>query len=393
MQSVDHATWGHGFPVKYLLGQVDAELEIEYWGRCADVDGLFVDPVPPPREVLTIRGCNPEGPWHDVIARPGEATRSLGTLEVAIWDEHQPQFVWDLVDTVVIAHWPNAADPGLVDIVVGTGVIEHAEVWWGAGPGTMPTLPRFEIHALTYRGGQTGACLGIDGLLAPRATPADTPLRLIGCEPGAPMLAALRDRRAWTTEWAALQALNRAGEEMARRMVRLEIADVRPSVLGAPLLDITLADGGDDDRPPLAARHIWETWYRGHPNAPDQWAALDTQGRTVWLELTRRHPGGPDSTGGTHHLAGRFITDLPGLYCALGEALIGPGFNIGRGWDDLKDCLRGERGIVGPFTLIWHDADIARRALGFFDGPGRSFTSFERILQLLERHHVNVVLE
>ncbi|WP_234371155.1 barstar family protein [Streptomyces sp. XY431] len=180
---------------------------------------------------------------------------------------------------------------------------------------------------------------------------------------------------------------------MARHMVRLEITDVRPSVLGDPLLDITLADGGDDDRPPPAARRIWETWYRGHPSTPNQWASLDTQGRTQWLNLTRRHPGGPDSSGGTHHLAGRFITDLPGLYCALGEALVGPGFNIGRGWDDLKDCLRGQRGIVGPFTLVWHDADIARRALGSLDGPGRSSISFEKVLQLLERHRVNVVLD
>ncbi|KOV26383.1 hypothetical protein ADK60_21225 [Streptomyces sp. XY431] len=62
MQGEDHAAWGHGFPVKYLLGRVEPELEIEHWGRCADVEGLFVDPVPPPREVLTIRGCTPEGP-------------------------------------------------------------------------------------------------------------------------------------------------------------------------------------------------------------------------------------------------------------------------------------------------------------------------------------------
>ncbi|MFC8454095.1 hypothetical protein [Kitasatospora sp. NPDC057223] len=392
MRIEDQAGWSHDFPVKYLLGQVDAELDVEYWGRCAAVEGLFVDPVPPPREVLTIRGCKPDGPWGDVIARPDEATRSLGTLEVAIWDERQPQFAWDLVDAVVLTHRPNAADPGLVDVVVGTGVIEHAEVWCGAGPGTMPTLPRYEVYAASRRGVLTGECLGIDGLLVPRAAQADIPLQLIGCEPGGPLLAALRDPRSWTKEWAALQALDRTGREMARHMVRLEITDVRPSVLGDPLLDITLADGGDDDRPPQAARHIWETWYRGHPSTPNQWAPLDTQGRTEWLNLTRRHPGGPDSTGGTHHLAGRFITDLPGLYCALGEALIGPGLNIGRGWDDLKDCLSGRRGIVGPFTLVWHDADIARRALDFVDGPDRSLTYFDEILRLLEGHRANVVL-
>ncbi|MGW6840996.1 barstar family protein [Streptomyces sp. NPDC054958] len=79
---------------------------------------------------------------------------------------------------------------------------------------------------------------------------------------------------------------------------------------------------------------------------------------------------GPDRTGGTHHLEGRFVTDKPGLYCALGEALIGPGRWFGRGFDDLDDCLGGRRGVLGPFTLIRHDADVARDALNFTLEPG-----------------------
>ncbi|KOV26382.1 hypothetical protein ADK60_21220 [Streptomyces sp. XY431] len=156
-----------------------------------------------------------------MIARPDEATRSLGTLEVAIWDEYQPQLAWALVDTVVITHRPNAADSGLVDIVVGTGVVERAEVWCGAGPGTMPTVPRFEVHALSHRGGRTGECLGIDGLLVPREAQADIPLRLIGCEPDEPLPAAGRDPRAWTTEWAALLALWGGADEAVAPAQRL----------------------------------------------------------------------------------------------------------------------------------------------------------------------------
>ncbi|MFZ3467531.1 barstar family protein [Streptomyces sp. 4.24] len=354
---------------------------------------MFVDPVPPPRELLTLRGCKPSGPWHDALALPDEATRSLGNLDVDISDENRPQFAWTLVDTVVIAHSPNATHSGLVDIVVGAGVVEHDEVWPGAGPGTMPAVPRFAIAEEDHRGGPVGECLGIDGLVAPREVRPDIPLQLIGCEPGERLLAALRDPQAWAREWGVLVALDRFGREMGSQWVRLEITSVGPSVLGGSLVDITLADGGDDDRPSLGARRIWETWYQGFPTTPNQWASLDTRGRAEWLHLTRPHPGGePDRTGETHHLDGRFITDKPGFYCALGEALIGPGRWFGRGLDDLKDCLGGQRGVIGPFTLVWHDAGIARNALNFSLDHDGKLTYFEEAVQLLERFGVTVVL-
>ncbi|PWK63926.1 barstar (barnase inhibitor) [Streptomyces sp. CG 926] len=347
-----------------------------------------------PRELLTLRGCTPAGPWHDVLAFPDEATRSLGNLDVDISDEMGcPQFAWTLVDTVVISHSPNATDPGLVDVVVGTGVIEHNEVWPGADLGTMPAVPRFALAEEDYRGGPVGECRSVDGLLAPRKVRPDIPLQLIGCEPGERLLAALGNPQARAQEWGVLVALDRFGREMRSHWVRMEIAKVSASALGGSLVDITLADGGDDDRPSLGARRIWETWYQGFPTMPNQWASLDTRGRAEWLDLTRPHPGDePDRTGGTHHLEGQFVTDKPGLYCALGEALIGPGRWFERGLEDLNDCLGGRRGVLGPFTLIWHDADVARDALNFTLEPGGKLTYFEESVRLLESRGVTVVL-
>ncbi|MFJ8563654.1 barstar family protein [Streptomyces sp. NPDC093514] len=285
----------------------------------------------------------------------------MGNLDVDISDEQGPRFAWTLVDTVVISHSPHATDPDLVDLVVGTGVIEHSEAWPGAGPGTMPDAPRFALAEEDYRGER--------------------------------LLAALRNTRAWAQEWGVLVALDRFGREMGSHRVRLEVAEVTASVLGGPLVDITLADGGHDDRPSLGARRIWETWYQGFPTTPHQWASLDTRGRAEWLDLIRPHPGGePDRTGGTHHLEGRFITDKPGFYCALGEALIGPGRWFGRRLDDLDDCLGGRHGVIGPFTLIWHDADVARNALNFTLDHGGKRTYFEEAVQLLESAGVTVVL-
>lgn len=87
---------------------------------------------------------------------------------------------------------------------------------------------------------------------------------------------------------------------------------------------------------------------------------------------------GPDRPGGTHHLEGRFVTDVPGLHRAMAEALVGPGGYFCREWNAFKDCLGGGFGMTLPFTLIWHDADVARRALaGVVSDPDEGFSNFE----------------
>ncbi|WP_156056516.1 hypothetical protein [Streptosporangium roseum] len=49
--------------------------------------------------------------------------------------------------------------------------------------------------------------------------------------------------------------------------------------------------------------------------------------------------------------------------------------------------------MAGTFTLIWHDADIARRALAdVVSDPDERLSYFEDIVQLLERFGVTVVL-
>lgn len=166
-------------------------------------------------------------------------------------------------------------------------------------------------------------------------------------------------------------------------------------MLGGALVDITLTDGGGD-RPSLIARPIWEAWYQGVPMTPNQWAPYAARGRAEWLDLTATgmNDQGPDRTGGVHHLDGRFVTDGPGLHCAMAEALVGPGGYFGREWNAFKDCLNGGFGVAVPFTLIWHDADIARQALAEVASDlGKGLSYFEDIVQLLERYGVTVVLQ
>lgn len=391
MQVENHAAWNYGFPVKYLLVREDDDGEDQLWGQCAGVEGLFADPVPPKREVLTLRACAPMGVLLEAVSRPGKATDILGDVCVEISDDRQPVQWWNLVDAVVIAHRPNPTDPALVDIIVGAGVEEQHQ--WSA----LPASPRFELFAGTTAAARTaGRCLGVDGLFAQRSARPKIPMELIGCKPTERLLSVLRRPRRWERDWAELWALDQAGRVMARHVVGLSIGRTRPSVLGGTLIDITLTDGGD--RPSLVARPIWEAWYRGVPTTLNQWAPYTSQGRAEWLDLTAytrsTGAGNPDRSGGVHHLDGRFITDIAGLHCAMGEALVGPGGYFGREWNAFKDCLCGGFGVAPPFTLIWHDADTAREALAdvALDPDGR-LSYFEEIVQLLKQFGVTVVLQ
>lgn len=388
--------WERDFPVRYLLVREDPEGEEEgvLWGRCAEVEGLFMDAPPLPREVLTLRGCPRESLLVQAVTAGADPVRLLGdgllSIEPADPSSSGPSRYWDLEDTAVLAQWPTPGDPGRVDIVVGTGVRE--DDYWGSR--RLPSSPRFDLWFPTVReDSPSDSCLSIEGLFTPRPRRPTPPVHLIGCEPAAPLLALLRRPLPQKGDPITLRRLDRHGRTMAGYHLDLDTVEARPSVLGGALIDVTITDPGDD-RPTLAARAVWEIWSDGVPTRPHQWARFDTEGRSEWLGLTHLGPYGPEGvSGGTYHLDGQHVTDRSGLLLALGEALLGPGAHYGRGLDSVADYLCGGPSVVPPFTLVWHHADIARHALAgdvLHHLGGRSY--FEETLNVLRERSVTVVL-
>ncbi|MFJ9448464.1 barstar family protein [Kitasatospora sp. NPDC101235] len=91
---------------------------------------------------------------------------------------------------------------------------------------------------------------------------------------------------------------------------------------------------------------------------------------------------------------GRHVTSKTSVLLALGEALLGPGANYGTCLDSVDDYLGGGPSVVPPFTLVWHHADIARRALAghiLYHCGGLSY--FEVTVNLLRERGVTVVLQ
>ncbi|MEU6343368.1 hypothetical protein ABZ883_20795 [Streptomyces sp. NPDC046977] len=397
MRSEQHVGWKRDFPVRYLLvqGDIGDEEEGVLWGRCAEAEGLFVDPPPPSREVLTLRGCPRESLLAQAVTDSAQPARLLGngTLSIEPTDPAGggPFRIWDLEDAAVLAHWPTPGDPKCVDIVVGTGVREDDF----SGSKQLPASPRFELWLPSLlENGPSGNCRSISGLLTPRPRRPGEPVHLIGCEPAEPLLALLRRPLPQTGDPIALRRLDRHGRTMAWHRLDLDIVEARPSVLGGILIDITLSDPGDD-RPTPAARPVWEIWSDGVPDLRNQWAQFDAKGQSEWLDLTRIGSYGPGGlSGGTYDLDGRHVTGRTSMLLALGEALLGPGANYGTCLDSVTDCLAGGPSVVPPFTLVWHHADIARRALAghiMYHLGGLSY--FEVTVNLLREYGVTVVLQ
>lgn len=397
MRSEEHAGWERDFPVRYLLVREDigAEGEGVLWGRCAEVEGLFMDPPPLPREVLTLRGCPRGSLLAQAVSGSVEPVRLLGNVELSIEptdpSNDGPFRFWNLEDTAVLAQWPTPGDPGLIDIVVGAGVRE--DYFWGCK--RLPSSPRFDLWLPSLlKDGPSGSCRSIDGLFTPRPQQPIRPVHLIGCEPAEPLLALLCRPRPQKGDPIALWRLDRQGRTMTGYGLDLHDIEARPSVLGGALIDVTLTDPGDD-RPALAARPVWEIWSDGVPTLPNQWAQFDAKGQSEWLDLTRVGPYVPEGlSGGTYHLDGQHVTDETSLLLALGEALIGPGAHYGRGLDSVKDYLGGGPAVVSPFTLVWHHADIARHGLAGHILDHRSGLSyFEETVNLLREYGVTVELQ
>jgi Barstar (barnase inhibitor) len=140
------------------------------------------------------------------------------------------------------------------------------------------------------------------------------------------------------------------------------VAAAQPSPLGGGLVDVTFSAAVADPMP-TGAQEIWELWRAGRPAEPGLWASYDGELRYQWAgaALCHHRNGRPDKPAdATYHLDGRNITNLAGFYCAIGEAINGPGGYFGWNGQALHECVHGGRGAAWPFRLIWHDAAVAR---------------------------------
>ncbi|HWO60336.1 MAG TPA: barstar family protein, partial [Umezawaea sp.] len=112
------------------------------------------------------------------------------------------------------------------------------------------------------------------------------------------------------------------------------------------------------------------------------------------VALGHRSGGQDRPPGTTYDLDGRFVTDVEGFYCAIGEAVNGPGGYFGWNLDALDDCLRGGSGARAPFRVVWHDSAVGREHLvaGYDRRRLNAAVTMDYLLGLFAQNDVDVDL-
>ncbi|MGC9537686.1 barstar family protein [Streptomyces sp. UG1] len=335
------------------------------WGVCAEVEGLFREPG---RGTYELFGWVPDG---------GEVRGWVG-CRVWLVPEDGALDAWLLEDAESLGPHPRT------DALVLTGIDDYL------GPPEGHRGP-VRLHD-GYR--WLGSCREFARVLPDEQAAPQLVLR--GLAPGERLRRAMVTgaRRALDLDEAWLEIRDDSGDPLTDRLLRPRVRSWRPSSHGPDLMDLEL-DGEIDSPVPAHARPLWDRWLAGPPQTPGLWAGLDTRQREAWLGLVRErgcrleHRSRP--AGQVYELDGRHITDEPGLFLALGEAVNGPGGYFGGCVDALVDCLRGDFGHTAPATLLWRDAAPAREHLSQVLTPqGEPYDLLALVLEVLTEGRMRV---
>ncbi|MFB8003703.1 barstar family protein [Nocardia sp. NPDC056000] len=107
--------------------------------------------------------------------------------------------------------------------------------------------------------------------------------------------------------------------------------------------------------------------------------------------MHRRTPLPDDPPGTRYELDGTHIVDEDTFYCAIGEAVNGPGGYFGWNLDAFEDCTRGGFGATTPFTIVWNESATARTHLGRRTNRDDS-SIFDIIMEICAQHRIEVLL-
>ncbi|MFD0746605.1 barstar family protein [Phytohabitans flavus] len=402
--------WEHSVgPGWLLLGDVGFEGFYEDdipLALCAQIQGLFVDLPPRPRERFTLVGCAPVGALADLLDRlPAEALGTerawLGDISIMAPPPDVPPVWWGeyLGDVVVVACRPSITMPEAVDVDLDGFVDVYDRTEAVVRPGDVDEFVLLGRNEAPY-----GTCRDVTGVFREQAAPPVPQVRLLGCRPDTPLLAALgavgrsteaaRRRRRIHAE-VYMVAADGSASQVIGAVVSGTVNAGEPSRLGAGLFDVTV-DSDSREPLPLGILGILEHWYARRPAEKNLWAGYDRELRHHWaaVALAHRSDVADRPAGATYDLDGRFVTDIEGFYCAIGEAINGPGGYFGWNLDAFGDCLAGRFGARVPFRLVWHDSAVAREHLvAGYDrrrlGPA---ITLEYLLDMLAAHHVEIDL-
>lgn len=139
------------------------------------------------------------------------------------------------------------------------------------------------------------------------------------------------------------------------------------------------------------AAEIWQRWASDRPLELGEWSRWPASYERVWLHVVQNswfasgHAASYYGLDGIGRLDAAQFSTRASFYCALGEAVNGPGGYFGSNLDALADCLRVSDGEQRLRRLEWNGFDQSMRTLG------GGFV--EAVADILRKYSVNLVTD
>lgn len=239
----------------------------------------------------------------------------------------------------------------------------------------------------TFFVAEPGEYRGSAGVTCTARVPID--FEIVDLDPGAE-LATLPDPRNRSNYF--VQILSHGGGVIGEYYVASAVLRGRKNAAsGLVNFDVS---GFVDWIPHRDAKDLWTAWAVAPPARKGVWADLPIGSREAWLEvagLYRITASLASNDVAEVVIDGTSIEDLASFFCAMGEAVNGPGGYYGWNFQALADCLDGGCGARAPFVLRWSEFDIAQSSLvGAVESAGRRLTQLELIIEILQEAGVDI---
>lgn len=190
-------------------------------------------------------------------------------------------------------------------------------------------------------------------------------------------------------EGAILKIVNIRGETVGEYLInRVVLGNVNAEWSDGKTSSVAYRFFGNRCEYPGAAE-IWRRWASGAALKKDEWLQWPEEYQDAWLHVVQNrwfatnHRAARYGVDDVVILDGTHIVTRAGFYCALGEAVNGPGGYFGSNLDALADCLSSDFGNTALMKVVWQNHRASQESLG------RDF--LDSIVAVMREFHVEVV--
>lgn len=176
-----------------------------------------------------------------------------------------------------------------------------------------------------------------------------------------------KDRR--RTEAAVLEIMNpqggKIGEYFVGRVVRIDLGIESPN---DKISSVSYRIFGNRCEYPKAAK-IWRRWASGVALVKGEWLQQPVSYQSTWLHVVQNswfasnRRAARYGVGDVADLDGEHISTKSGFYCALGEAVNGPGGYFGSNLDALAECISSSSAERPPLKIVWRNFQTSQNSL------------------------------